>query len=177
MATGGGHEASRGFSLIELMVVVGIIGVLVAIAAPNFIRYKAKACQAEVRTNLGAIYKAQQTVNSEHGYFSDDLATIGWAPEGYPKYIYGHTSDVSPAASGRNDTAELKAAVGGRYGTSKMVDAFGVPLTDANLPDATVSSGAFTVGAAGNVDSDATLDLWTLDDSGSVTHFTDDVSE
>jgi prepilin-type N-terminal cleavage/methylation domain-containing protein len=59
VAIGGSTMTSRkGFTLIELLVVIVIIGILVAIALPNFIKIKDKAKEAEVKQNLHAIQLA-----------------------------------------------------------------------------------------------------------------------
>ena len=76
----------KGFTLIELMIVVAIIAFLAMIAIPNFLRYVAKAKRSEVYLNLGAIYTAQKAYWAEHGRYSDVLhgeGGIGWKPEGY----------------------------------------------------------------------------------------------
>ena len=48
-----------GFTLVELMIVVAIIGVLSAVAVPNFKKYQAKAKSSEAKVQLAAAYTAE----------------------------------------------------------------------------------------------------------------------
>jgi type IV pilus assembly protein PilA len=88
----------EGFTLIELMIVVAIIGILAAIAIPNFLRFQAKSKQAEAKTNLGAIGTTAESYKDEHDTYAvttnDDL---GWAPIGTIRY--GYFYDVNGAAT------------------------------------------------------------------------------
>jgi len=84
------RKKAKGFTLIELMIVVAIIGILAAIAIPNFLRYQAKSKQSEAKTNLGSIFTSQIAYFGEEDEFSSSLVNVnlGWAAEGRTRYAY-----------------------------------------------------------------------------------------
>jgi len=59
----------EGFTLIELMIVVAIIGILAAIAIPNFLQYQLKSRQSEAKTNLQAIKTSEVSFQAERGCY------------------------------------------------------------------------------------------------------------
>ncbi len=73
---------NSGFTLVELLVVVVIIGVLAAIALPAFLAQSAKAKQSEAKVTLNAWVKGQQLYRYEYGRFFTfyDLA-LGMPPD------------------------------------------------------------------------------------------------
>ena len=70
----------HGFTLVELMVVVAIIGLLSAVAIPNFRKYQAKAKMAEAKLQLSALYTAETTFFSDFNIFATCLNYMGYDP-------------------------------------------------------------------------------------------------
>jgi type IV pilus assembly protein PilA len=153
----------KGFTLIELMIVVAIIGILAAIAIPNFLKFQAKSKQSEAKTNLKAIYTA------ETGYFGENntyntFDKVNWSPVGTARYTY---SLGAAAGIPTPPTA----------GTSVLIA--GVPaLADTDFavaPARAVTDNGFIAGAVGNIDNDPDLDEWTINDNNSLFNDFNDV--
>jgi type IV pilus assembly protein PilA len=101
-------KSRKGFTLIELMIVVAIIGILAAIAIPNFIRFQLKAKTSEGKVNVAAIRTAEEAYFSEFGSYvaaavsptangataktafadAGGFNVVGWAPEGQVYFNY-----------------------------------------------------------------------------------------
>jgi type IV pilus assembly protein PilA len=69
-----------GFTLVELMVVVAIIGLLSAVAIPNFKKYQAKAKMSEAKLQLSAVYTAQASFFSDFNIHAACLNYMGYDP-------------------------------------------------------------------------------------------------
>jgi type IV pilus assembly protein PilA len=67
---------NEGFTLIELLVVIIIIGILSAIALPSFLSQGAKARQAEAKSFVGAVNRAQQSFRMENTQFAAATANL-----------------------------------------------------------------------------------------------------
>ena len=155
-------RSRKGFTLIELMIVVAIIGILAAIAIPNFMRFQARSRTTEARTNLGAIYTAEVAFfgeGSQYGNFGE----IGWSPTGTPKYHYtfdGGTGAPDALNAGNNVTG-MGSGVSWTGNYNSAMNFVGVPTP---LLTPSGAGMGFTAGAIGNVDSSTTdgYDCWVM---------------
>lgn len=161
---GEGMGLKKGFTLIELMVVVAIVAFLSLIAVPNFMRYLAKAKRVEAYMNLSSLCLAQKTHFAEHGSYSVQLqgaGGIGWQPEGYKGggkqesfyYTYGF-----PGAEGQN------------YFTGKLETA------SSHLSPAYANKEGFVAFAIGDIDGDGEPDILTIDQHNNITIVKDDLA-
>jgi type IV pilus assembly protein PilA len=69
----------KGFTLIELMIVVAIVGILAAIAIPAYLDYTVKSKITEVTTALDALSQAATQYHASTGYFPDQTADSNYA--------------------------------------------------------------------------------------------------
>jgi len=67
---------AKGFTLVELMVVIVIVGILAAVAIPKFLDASNKAKASEFPTQLTAIYTGETAYNAENGSYCPDFYTL-----------------------------------------------------------------------------------------------------
>jgi type IV pilus assembly protein PilA len=94
-------KGQKGFTLIELMIVVAIIGILAAIAIPNFLTYQMKSRQSEAKTNLQAIKTSEVSFQAERGCYIGVAVEVGQPAVAGTKstpYIWG--AGTAPTAPG-----------------------------------------------------------------------------
>ena len=101
------NRAERGFTLIELMVVIVIGGILSAIALPTVLNQVNKAKESEARLYVGSVNKAQQAYFMEKSRFSDSIDKLGLGVSDTENYVYVTTlgTDLGDGSSVANTTA------------------------------------------------------------------------
>jgi type IV pilus assembly protein PilA len=110
----------KGFTLIELMIVVAIIGILAAIAIPDFIKFQARSKTGEAKANLKGIFTSERSYYQEHDTYAATFqgqnvgGAIGYVPERGNRYAL--TLAVAPANWQTRATANtLPPAAGASY--------------------------------------------------------------
>lgn len=97
------RSSNTGFTLIEVMIVVAVIGIIAAIAVPSYSRYMTDARRTDAIAFLSEVAGEQQRYFTENNQFADDMEELGYGdaatfttPEGH--YV---VSVTNPGGTGR----------------------------------------------------------------------------
>ncbi len=126
---------------------VPMVGILAAIAIPNFIKFQARSKQSECKANLKSAWFAQKAFFGEKGHYGETAEEIGFMPEARRRYLYRISEEsVVPADfPGSPSEGELEQ---------------GIPPALRNAVG--LQGDTLTMVCAGNVDKDPFIDVWSI---------------
>lgn len=172
--------SSGGFSLIELMIVVAIIGILATIAIPNYQKFQRRARQTEARGTLGAIHTSVKSYIAEYGAATASFHLMGYGPDGRILYNCGWADNAGAAAP-----RDTRPVVAGLTPLSNTQQSCGNPQIAPTCLDDTASIGAgadpatiapagavFTAECRGNIGGNQ-VDVWTINEFKTMTNTQD----
>ena len=119
-------KKDRGFSLLELLIVVAIILIIATIAIPSLLRSRQAAQESSAVSNIRTINTAEVTYLSSNGgnYGSiPELITAGLLDNRFATSVSGYTFAVTASGSDYTATALPTSANAGRYGYFSLPDA------------------------------------------------------
>lgn len=171
---------NMGFTLIELMVCVAVVGILSSVSVPLFKNYQIKARSSEGKLLLSSIHKAEQSFYSEYGFYATCLDFMGHNPgqsyyfsHGFSEanLLYPGVLQIMPCASSTNSFYP---------GTKWVSPATSSPTADNIGPAFTVPgfSQTYRAVAVGNIGNEVTIITWSnpLVSSAFAQSYTDDGS-
>lgn len=175
---GVGLRENAGFTLVELILVVGIIGVLASVALPNYRNFQARARQSEARLHLAALYTAQTSFFYEQESYTTciDATTYPRSTSEKLYYAVGFTATDTNCGTGASDCHSINyepvmpcpagAFPAGAFYAANLGHG-GAPVNDMDFASAittSVSKSTFTLGAVGRISgrTGAGFDVWTI---------------
>lgn len=140
-------------------IIWAFISIFILIAIPNFFRFSAYPTYCEAVGNLKAIYKMEKRFYSHNKRYAGDIEELGLNDKKLTRhrkerrYAYFLSSE---------EVIQPNRPKSGPYSTSPQITAF-------------VEKDRFLIVAVGNIDNDATLDVWTIDEKKKLKNLVDDI--
>ncbi len=132
------------------MIVVAIIGVLAAIAIPNFMRFQARSKQSEAKTALRTLFTGQKAYFAEKDRYSLNTGDVAFAPERGNRYLYDlgvlGGGGTCPAGNMESRTGAVAVPANNECGVQADVFRHGSAAQVSNLTNF-AGVGAVTVGS------------------------------
>jgi len=179
-------SSQKGFSLIELMMVVVIIGVLAGVGIPQYQKFQMKARQSEVKSLLSSIYTSQKAFYAEWNQYYGDFHAVGYGLSGPLGYRVGFSGNGEsgpsnhPNATYRGNAPAIKdstaycGAVAAGMGANGCTDQ---PSKAGSILGATQArEDDFDFGGQANLDDDPTFDQWRIDENKQFSQGSDDIA-
>ena len=143
----GRNLLEKGFTLVELMIVIVIVGILSAVALPNFLSQTSKAKATECTTRLGAILSQAGAEGLSSGTLAQKSATMSALADTHDSTLCGFTaSSTASYTAGTNGTIFSVSVAGadalaGKYAGAGCVNVdTGVRLIDTQTDGTTTPS-------------------------------------
>ena len=154
-------SVKRKWGWVDSLGLVAIIGILAAIAMPNFSNYAARSRQSEAKVHLGGIHTAATSNKEERKtYEISDISRLGFTPSGNQRYSLWYAVNGIPTM----------------IPSSNLVKGPCDVTTHPTTVRVAASAKGFTAAAKGNMDADDTCDEWSINDARVLINTLNDVN-
>lgn len=136
---------------------VALVGIMAAMAIPNFMKFEARSKQSEAKANLKAAFTAQRIYLQEKDRWGRTFEEIGFRPEPGRRYTYCMGKQCMPCDKEGCKVAPAPSPCQGLTSVGKAPQE------------------GFSICAYGNLDSDDTWDVWVIDQKGEPENLSNDL--